>query len=225
MKYNVIVLASGSGERFGLMKQFVPIDGKPIFIRTLQKFTTDENCQITLVIPAQFEDVVYNCLNYYKVFATVVIGGNTRQESVRNAINSINSREGSSSIVLITDANRPLITRKTIDACLLALDEKNTLAVLTACKSINTSCLINKNGTLNSICDRTNMYELLMPQGFDIGLLNESHAKTKLRNATDDMQVILSVFPKVQATIVEASFWEGLKLTYPEDYKVFEVLI
>jgi 2-C-methyl-D-erythritol 4-phosphate cytidylyltransferase len=227
MKYHVIILAGGTGERFGLMKQFVPLDGKPIFIRTLQKFIDDKNCKITLVIPEQFKDVVDNCLKHYNLFVNVVFGGCTRQESVKNALVFIEAQDMWGSVVLITDANRPLVKKATIHKCLVKLQDKEVLSVLTACKSINTSCIAKTDvldTTLDKILDREKMFELLMPQGFTFHVLYDAHMKTKLKNATDDMQVILSVFPKARASLIQTSFWEGLKLTHPEDYKIFEVL-
>jgi 2-C-methyl-D-erythritol 4-phosphate cytidylyltransferase len=225
MKYHAVVLAGGTGERFGVMKQFVPLDGKPIFIRTLQKFASDVNCKLTLVIPAQFHDVVDNCLNHYNVMARVVTGGDTRQASVYNALQAIQESDYWGPAVLITDSNRPLITESTIQRCLETIQSKDCLAALTVCKSINTPCTSSDGLTLQQILKRDTMYELLMPQVFDLSLLHSAHTKTKLVNASDDMQVIISTFPKVRAKLVHMSLWEGLKLTYPEDYKIFEVLL
>lgn len=227
MKYHTIILAGGSGERFGVMKQFVPLDGEPIFIRTINKFSEDKNCKITLVIPDNFKDVIDNCLHFFNlVNISIVTGGKTRQESVRNALEYIAGCDYWGDKVLITDSNRPLIKEQTIKKCMDTLEHDNALAILTVCKSINTSCISTEDGSnLLQILDRTNMWELLMPQGFDLNILLEAHRKTRIKNATDDMQIFKELCPEVEATLIPISFWEGLKLTHPEDYKVFETLL
>lgn len=223
-RYHVVILAGGIGERFGVMKQFVPLNNLPLFIRTMRIFSRDPNCMITLVIPQEFGRIVDNCLKYHDIKVNVVVGGQTRQESVFKALKVVHFVSDWSDKVLITDANRPLISKKTVEDCLSALNDKKCQSVLTISKSVNTSCIIDKS-KLEKIINRDKMYDLLMPQGFKFELLYNAHQRTSLVNATDDMQVILSVYPKTQPKFVEIPFWEGFKLTHPEDYKVLEVLV
>jgi len=213
-----IILAGGSGKRFGLTKQFVPIHNIPLFIYTLKIF---EGTQRLLVVPKEFKDITASIIEQNKIKDVIVIdGGKTRQESVYNALQYLKEQnyEGK---VIITDANRPLLKPKTISKCFNYLNKYD--AVITICKSINTPCRIKEK--FEYIYDRTYMYDLLMPQCFDFDLLYKAHQATKLENATDDTQVLLSYKKKAKIKTVNISFWEGLKLTYPKDYKIFKYLL
>jgi len=214
-RIKVIVLAGGSGERFGLTKQFVPINGIPLFMYTLKKFAFFD---IVLTVPKGFKRVVENTLNHFGYEDIVIVeGGDTRQESVKNALKV----KGKCDYVLITDANRPLVSKDTIDKCVCLIEDYD--AVITVCKSINTSCIIDKDV---KILSRTNQYDLLMPQVFNYEKLFLSHIRTKLENCTDDLQIMQNFYSEsISVKTLEISFWEGLKLTYPDDYIIFETLL
>ena len=213
-----IILAGGEGKRFGMHKQFIPIYGVPVFMHTLVKF---DGMDVILVAPTAYHSVVQNTLSYYKPSGSVktVQGGNTRQESVYNALSHINNYCKYKNVV-ITDANRPCIARSTVSKCVAEL--KNNKAVATICKSINTSCTSGDGVYLGKVLDRRKMYELLMPQCFDFKLLWLAHQNTNKSDASDDTQLLPSA---VKIKLVEISIWESLKLTNPDDYKIFETLL
>lgn len=220
MKTKVIILAGGKGVRFGATKQFVRINGVPLFIYTLKSL---EKFDKIVTVPRKYLKDALRMVKKYKVEnVEIVQGGNTRQESVFKALNHIAKLNITDCRVVITDANRPFLTEKTIKKCLLELNHCD--AVITACKSINTSCEIIEN-KLKSIYDRTNMYDLLMPQCFHYNKLYMAHLRTKQENATDDTQLLIELDKKVKIKPVYISFWEGLKMTYAEDYKIFEMIL
>jgi 2-C-methyl-D-erythritol 4-phosphate cytidylyltransferase len=225
MKTVVIVLAGGDGKRFGMAKQFVSVYNIPIFIYTLKAF---KDFPRVITIPNQFKDIVLNNIESYnknKDLTNVYVtkGGQTRQESVYNALTYIKQHFKNCENVIITDANRPCITQETIDKCLVAL--RTNKAVLTVCKSINTSCLSKYGNILDKILDRNFQYDLLMPQCFKFKELYETHSHTTYTDASDDFQILQQGCPSIKAKLISISFWEGLKLTYPSDYKIFETLL
>jgi len=216
-----IILAGGSGERFGMTKQFVSVHNIPVFIYTLITFK-----QFTKVItvPEEYKDIAENGVESNIIGnAHIINGGQTRQKSVLNALKYIHEKYPECKNVIITDANRPCLSQKTIDECLKLLETNK--AVVTACRSINTSCLSANGKYLAKILDRTYQYDLLMPQCFRFKELYHAHVKSKNINATDDYQILKKSFPKIKAKLLLISFWEGLKLTKPTDYKVFELLL
>jgi len=218
-KNKVIILAGGSGERFGLTKQFIPINGIPVFIHTLRKFV---ELNTVLVIPTQYFSLVKNTLDFYKLNAHLVCGGDTRQSSVNNALSYIDSLGGCENVI-ITDANRPCITKDTINKCIEYLDAVN--AVVTVCRNVNTCCISEDEHTVKTVLDRSNMYELLMPQCFKFKLLYKAHCLTELKNCTDDIQILRSIKPESFIELLNIPYWEGLKLTRIEDYPIFEKLL
>jgi 2-C-methyl-D-erythritol 4-phosphate cytidylyltransferase len=220
METVAIILAGGKGERFGGLKQFTPIHDTPVFIHTLWKFA---NLHKILVIPKESRKEAVQLLKKYSLSIEnlyLIIGGETRQESVFNALQYCLGFTFKVDNVIITDANRPCITETTIAECINALEKNKSVA--TVCKSINTTCFSYDGEILGDIHDRTYSYELLMPQAFDFETIYKAHRDTTKENASDDTQLLPEdVFTK----LVQIPFWEGLKLTYPDDYKIFETLL
>lgn len=218
METVAIILAGGKGERFGGLKQFLPINGIPVFIHTLWKFT---NLPKILVIPENsIKEVVQELEKYHLLDTHLVNGGKTRQQSVFNALQYCLGFNFKVDNVIITDANRPCITETTIAECVDALEEFESVA--TVCKSINTSCFSYDGQILGEILDRTYSYELLMPQAFNFEAIYKAHRDTTKKNASDDTQLLPE---DIFTHLIQIPFWEGLKLTYPEDLKIFETLL
>jgi 2-C-methyl-D-erythritol 4-phosphate cytidylyltransferase len=220
METVAIILAGGKGERFGGLKQFIPINGVPVFIHTLWKFA---NLHKILVVPKGSKRKVTQLLEKYYLSIEnfyLVVGGETRQESVYIALDYCLGFDFKVDNVIITDANRPCVTEPTIAECISALEENKSVA--TVCKSINTTCFSYDGEILGKVHDRTYSYEMLMPQAFDFETIYKAHRDTTKKNASDDTQLLPE---DVFTTLVQIPFWEGLKLTYPDDYKIFETLL
>jgi len=218
MKNIGIILAGGSGERFGneIPKQYISFNGKLIIQYTIDTFINSKSFnEIVVVIDKKYKHFLNKNIK-------ITNAGKFRQESVYNALSFIENNYDCSNVV-ITDACRPCITKETIKRGLSILP--NYDGVVCACKSINTSCYV-KNEKINQIINRTNQYELLMPQFFHFKSLLKAHKTIKnITNATDDSQLIIKCNPNNKIKILEIPLWEGLKLTYPGDYKIFELLL
>lgn len=221
MKPIAIVLAGGNGGRFGELKQFTKINNVPLLIHTLQTFK-DYNCILT--VPSQYINAAIEHLTTYDInLMAVIAGGETRQKSVFNALTYLTEhiKMNSHQEVIITDACRPLITKSTIEKGINLLYQAD--AVVSVCKSINTACNFYNNKY--NVYDRTNMYELLMPQFFHYEDLYNAHINAKQTNSTDDTQLLLKLNPNAKIVINEISFWEGFKMTYPNDKKIIKLLL
>lgn len=213
-----IVLAGGRGERFGTYKQYVQVCGKPIYVHTLLKF---QGIPTILVVPEEHREKVGDTVEsvYGLSNVNVVGGGADRQESVWKALQYI-KRHMLCNKILICDANRPLLSQKTIDTCIELLSEY--VAVVAVSKSVDTACR-GANGYLRGVLPRNDMYNLLMPQCFPFNSLYAAHSTTELRNATDDTQIAHWLQPLIH--LMEIPKWEGIKLTTPDDLYVIEALM
>jgi 2-C-methyl-D-erythritol 4-phosphate cytidylyltransferase len=101
-----IVLAAGAGRRLGaeIPKAFLPIGDRPMLaVAAAAAAASPAIAAIVVAAPAGYEDAAIGCLEGLPVPATVVVGGATRQASVRAALAVLDGPE----IVAIHDAARP----------------------------------------------------------------------------------------------------------------------
>ena len=123
MKVAVILPAAGLGTRMGRVsaektgtsrKQFMRLDGAPIFVYTARKFdATPEVSEIVIAVRAEDKEWVEECIGAEKWLkqVRVVEGGDSRQQSVENALASVAK---DTDLVAVHDAVRPFIDPETI---------------------------------------------------------------------------------------------------------------
>lgn len=115
-----IILAGGSGERVGaaVPKQFIKVLGKPLMIYTLETFQADNLIdEIVLVCIESHMDLARQYCDEYKLnkVQTIIPGGVDFLHSCINGMNSIRDKCKDDSIVVITSADRPFISKEEID--------------------------------------------------------------------------------------------------------------
>jgi len=115
MKVAAIIPAAGSGNRFGSEKQFKLFKGKPLLNYSVEKFiNTPTIKEIVIVVPAPKVKKIKNNFQHVSLNKKIKVigGGNTRQGSVKNALNVL---EEDIDLVCIHDAARPLVTEELIN--------------------------------------------------------------------------------------------------------------
>ena len=154
MKDYVIIVAGGKGLRMGtdIPKQFLPIGGKPVLMRTLERFREySPTLQIILVLPqAQQEYWNQLCKDYgFKVEYVLANGGETRFHSVQNGLALIpDDAEG---VVGVHDGVRPFPSIDVIRNCYETAREKK--AVIPVTPVVETLRHINSNGLTRTNTD------------------------------------------------------------------------
>lgn len=193
MKNIAIILASGTGERFGenIPKQFYEFNGKTLLEHSIDAFEKNLNIdEIILVTNPKFRDLTENIIekNDYKKIVKLLNGGKTRVESsyIGTSAADLNSN------VLIHDAVRAFVTQKIIDDNINAL--KKYSAVGTAIDTVDTIIQINENGVIVNIPRRSSLKRVQTPQSFRVELIQKAH-KLALNDSdfqfTDDCGLIL----------------------------------
>ena len=122
-----IILLSGSSTRFNgeKPKQFTLINGKPLFMYSLEVFLKHPEIErVVLVTLKDYIDFVKENINYDKR-VDVIEGGKTRRKSSYLGIKHLDKYVSNDSKILIHDAARPLVTSKMIDNLLEAAEELN----------------------------------------------------------------------------------------------------
>ena len=217
----IIVVAGGKGLRMGsdIPKQFLPIGGKPVLMRTLERFREySDDLQIILVLPeAQQEYWQGLCEKYdFKVEYMLANGGQTRFHSVQNGLALVpDNAEG---VVGIHDGVRPFPSIGVIRNCYETA--RIAKAVIPVIPVVETVRHLNND---DSMTVPRNEYRLVQtPQTFDIQLLKAANHQPYNDGFTDDASVVESYGHKI--TLVEGNR-ENIKITTPYDITVAEAII
>ena len=155
---SVIILGSGSGERFNskIPKQFIYYKNKRIIQYSIDTFlNNDKILEVIIVVPQKWVEEIQ--IMYKK--CKVIVGGSTRFESMSNGFNNISIKSNN---VLIHDAARPLVSKNIIDNCINFLDNYDA-----SCPYIDSkdSIISKKNGFVNYL-NRDEIKKVQTPQGF-----------------------------------------------------------
>jgi len=173
---SAILLAAGSGERFGGEKQFVEIQNKPLFNYSLDVLSDFEKIEeIFLVIPLNknlsvFQEKVFK---QFSQKVQVVLGGKTRSQSVAKAIEMLNPR---TKLVLIHDSARPLLNDSQLN-CLI--DSIQSYDGATMVRPIYDTVKRINPGQPISIVKREGLYAVETPQVFKSESLKKTMSATK----------------------------------------------
>jgi 2-C-methyl-D-erythritol 4-phosphate cytidylyltransferase len=221
MEKYAIIVAGGSGTRMGapISKQYLEIGGKPILMHTLEVFFTSiPGIHLILVIPQndfEFWDTL--CFqNKFTIPHTIVKGGNSRFQSVKNGLDAINRQEG---IVAIHDGVRPFVNPDVIrESFDIAEIRGSAIAVVALKDSIRK---LTDDGK-SFFQERQNFRLVQTPQTFLLSKIKKAFQVTELYHFTDD------------ATVYEHQGWqvelisgnpENIKITSPEDMLFADFLI
>lgn len=218
----IIIVAGGKGLRMGgdIPKQFLPIHGKPVLMRTMERFHEySEALRIILVLPkAQQEYWDTLCKEYaFDMDYQIADGGETRFHSVQNGLRMIPDDE--QGVVGVHDGVRPFVSTEVIKRCYdTARTEK---AVIPVTPVVETLRHINDNGSGSNVL-RSEYRLVQTPQTFDIQLLKRANRQPYSETFTDDASVVEGIGQQV--VMVEGNR-ENIKLTTPFDITIAEALL
>jgi 2-C-methyl-D-erythritol 4-phosphate cytidylyltransferase len=199
-------------------KQFLPINGVPVLMHTIQKFAAAvPEIELVLVLPSDQISIWKSlCVEYkFTVHVNLVEGGETRFQSVKNGL-SVCESDG---VIAIHDGVRPLISGALIQVCFeTALKSGSALPVVPISQSLR-----QKRGESDSVpIDRSGMLSVQTPQCFHAGLIKASYGQPFNDSFTDDATVFEAAGHKV--TLVEGEE-TNLKITTQADLKIAQAIL
>lgn len=212
----VLIVAGGKGLRMGgdIPKQFLPIGGKPILMRTIDAFRSVlDDVKIVLVLPADQHDYWQELCRKHDFRSPELIanGGATRFHSVSNGLNLL--PDDKDAVVGVHDGVRPFVSAETIRRCFSAAAEGK--AVVPVVPVVETLRQILPDG--KSLTRPRDEYRLVQtPQTFPIALLKEAYRQPFSEAFTDDASVVEALGKEI--TMVEGNR-ENIKITTPSDLK------
>jgi len=211
---SAIIVAGGTGSRIGgdIPKQFMEIGSKEILSYSVETFSNHaEINEVIIVSHGKWLDHVKenhpNC--------KVVKGGNTRQQSVKNGLNSCLNASKS---ILIHDAARPLISSEIITNCIQALESADAVAPIMD----SSNSLVEWDGQEAKFINRDNIKEVQTPQCFNKEVIQK--ALNIGIEGTDEIGLLLQVIPNSIITFVPGAE-KNRKITSEDDLIIIKSLI
>lgn len=212
-KVTVIVVAAGRGSRFGgdLPKQFLKIGEKTVLERAIEPFQ-DHHAVDGIIVAASEEYLEYCrmlCSRFHKTEA-VVCGGEQRQDSVFACLEKVND-----GLVLVHDGARPFVTRDVIDR---VIDGAYNHGASVPCVPVKDTIRQTKDsgGLLSATLDRSSLFCVQTPQGFNTEILKRAYEKAKTDGfvGTDDAGLVERLGEPVPITEGD---YANIKITTRED--------
>lgn len=229
MKKYVLIVAGGRGLRMGgdLPKQFIPMEGKPVLMHTLEAFHRwDASAGLILVLPEDHQP-------YWKMLCReigckvphrIANGGETRFHSVRNGLQFLSDEIGNVSgadekvLVAVHDGVRPFVAPEVIDACFAEAGVSGAaIPVIPVVDSLR-----EFSGDTSHPVDRSRYQAVQTPQVFDYALLIEAYKQPYTALFTDDASVVESLGHNI---VTVPGNRENIKITTPFDLLVAGALL
>ncbi len=223
-RFAVILPAAGKSTRmsgFQRKKPFLELKGRAVWLRTAEHFISrDDVCQTILVVSPEdldwFRETFKPNLAFMDI--TVVAGGSSRAESVRNGISAITTQ---ADYVAVHDAARPLLTSKWIDQVFAAA--MTYKAVIPGVRISSTVKKVRQDGSIESTVDRSSLVQAQTPQVFERNLLQKAFASCRnLAAATDEASLVEESGHPVQ---VIDGWGMNIKITTNEDFRLAELYL
>ena len=193
-KLSVIVPAAGKSERFGgakgERKTFAKLDGKPLFIQTIQHFINREDVGQTILAVAP-EDVGTMKTSYAAnlgfMGVKLVEGGKRRCDSVAAALAAVAE---DAEFVAVHDMARPCVTAELIDA--VFAEGRKTGAAILAVPVAGSLKRVNESKVIEETVSRANLHEAQTPQVFRKDVLIKAYERLDefKEDITDDAQLV-----------------------------------
>jgi 2-C-methyl-D-erythritol 4-phosphate cytidylyltransferase len=209
----VVVVAAGSGRRFGAPKQFALLGGRRLVHWALDAARAVAD-GVVLVVPAGDAPDVTTSTPPGAGADVVVVGGDTRAASVRCGLAAV---PASAEVIVVHDGARPLASpalfRAVVDAVAGGADAAVPgLAVVDTLKRVD-------DDVITATVRRDGMVAVQTPQAFRAELLRRAHAGAT--EATDDAALVESLGATVRVVPGDP---RNIKVTTAADLEVVQAL-
>lgn len=226
------ILAGGVGSRMGnsdVPKQFLNLGDRPILIHTIEKFIINSKFDKILVLtPNNFINSTIDLIKNIEGETDKIIvleGGETRNDTIRNAIKYIKSNFSidDDSIIVTHDSVRPFVSHRIIEDNIKMASEYGACdTVIPATDTIVESV---DGDTISSIPLRDHYYQGQTPQSFKINKLDSLYnnlSKEEIDSLTDAAKIF--TLNNEDVFLVEGDV-TNIKITYPYDLKLANTIL
>lgn len=231
MNVSVIIPAAGLGTRMGRgapekagisRKQFMLLNNSPILIHTIRKFASSQLVN-EIIVALREDDLEWANERFRKEVPAAnlrtVIGGETRQQSVENALSHVS--EGTE-LVAVHDAVRPFIEREVIDKVIR--EAAQTGAAIIGIVPVDTVKQVHRN-KVRATLPRERLILTQTPQVFRLDLLRKAFEKARedLFLGTDESSLVERL-EQVEVSVVLGTD-RNIKITKPSDMELAKLYL
>jgi 2-C-methyl-D-erythritol 4-phosphate cytidylyltransferase len=197
-----IIVAGGTGQRFGQPKQFALLGGRPVVEWSIAA-SRPWSDGLIVVLPAGSEDG-------YGADA-VVVGGATRSESVRAGLAQV---PADADVIVVHDAARPLASAALFRDVIAAVTQGGADGAIPGVEVRDTIKQVDGEQHVTATFERAALVAVQTPQAFSAGVLRRAHADGA--DATDDAALVEALGATVRVVPGDA---HNLKITTPDDLR------
>ena len=224
----VFLMMGGCGSRFGadIPKQFVEVNGKPVFSYLIDKYSSFESIsEIVCICHKEWTDFTSEWVqnSHCDVECLVVEGGSSRSESVKNGLKAISEFAKDEDVVLIHDATHPYVDDENLSKVIYAARRKGGSTL--GAKQYDTVYGISpETGSLEKVIPRETVVTGASPEAFLYGRIAPIYETTPL----DELEKFTSAGAIALANDIEMEIIPtnliNLKITYRNDMEIFKRL-
>lgn len=223
VRCSAIVVAGGSGERFGRPggKQLAMLCDVPVFMWSVHLFDgMDEIDEIVVVRPAGLSDEYSEALGGLRERVVLADSGDTRQASVASGLDAVSAVADH---VLVHDGARPLVRPEAVRHALAKLMESGADGVVLGHPSVDTLKVVDGDRIVDTP-DRSRFWSVQTPQLFRAATLRRAHQAAAATSyvGTDDASLVERLGGVV---LVSDGKRDNFKVTVPEDAALAEAVL
>ena len=226
---NVALLtAAGSGTRMQLNipKQFIHVDDKPIIVYTMEAFQNHPGIDALIVVTIEsWSNVLWAYAKQFGIskLKWVVPGGDSGQESIRKGLDVLKQELTDEDVVLVHDGNRPLVSSQIISDSLATFSKYGSAVAAIPC----TEVVFESDDGLTSMVstERERLLRTQTPHTYRLGDLYGAHLEAENRGITNTAASCMLMKELGRMTYFSKGSEENLKITTPEDLKIFKALL
>lgn len=211
-----IVVAGGSGRRFGEQKQFSSLGGRPVLSWAVDACRAVSD-GVVIVVPADARPA-----DDPAGVDAFVTGGATRAESVRCGLEAVPVE---AEVIVVHDAARPLAPPALFADVLDALHDEGVVGAVPGLAPSDTIKVVDDRMNVTNTLDRATLVAVQTPQAFRADVLRAAHARAANSPdtvATDDAMLVEASGGRVR---VVPGHPGNLKITTPDDLATAERLL
>ncbi len=210
-------------------KQFLSLGGKPVLVRTIEKFLScQEIDRVYVGVHRDWTEALDKMCREADLDTdriTLLAGGETRDDTIRHIVRYITEeyKISDSDIILTHDGVRPFVSQQEI---------RDSISAMESCKgatlclpSTDTLLYSEKGDMIESVPDRTKLFRALTPQTFRLKTLINAYSsltEEQCKAVTDTASVF--TLAGLPVSLIKGSV-NNIKLTTPEDMCIAELML